>query len=189
MLDLKYRLLLGSKSPRRKQLLDSLDLPYQTVHIEVEENYPKHLKREEVALYLCQKKSVAYELLQKNDLLITADTIVCIDNKILNKPADYTEAVNMLETLSGKMHEVITAVCLRSVDKQKSFFSVTEVYFKTLLRKEIEYYLENYHPYDKAGAYGAQDWIGMAAIEKINGSYFNVMGLPTKKLYDHLKLF
>jgi len=127
--------------------------------------------------------------LKDDTLVITADTIVWINNKVLNKPKDYNDAVDILSQLSGNMHEVITAVCLRTKGKTKSFYALTKVYFKKLSKEEITFYVENYKPYDKAGAYGAQEWIGYVAIESIEGSYFNVMGLPTSMLYDELMKF
>ena len=137
-----------------------------------------------MALYLSELKAKAFEgTLADNVILITADTIVCIDNMILGKPADYADAVRILEILSGRKHEVITAVCLTSREKQISFFASSYVYFKPLNKAEIDYYITYYKPFDKAGAYGAQDWIGLTGIERIEGSYFNVMGLPVKELY------
>lgn len=183
-------IILASKSPRRQQLLKGLDLEFVVRTKEVEEVYPPGLPREEVALYLARLKAKAFEGdLSPDDILITADTIVCIDGQIIGKPSDEADAKRILGILSGKKHEVITGVCLCSTQNQKSFFVKTEVFFRTLKKDEIDYYLEHYRPYDKAGAYGVQEWIGYIGIEKIAGSYFNVMGLPVKELYEELSAF
>jgi len=157
----------------------------------VEENYPSKLSNEEVAIYLCEKKANAFSIdeIADNEIIITADTIVCLVDQILNKPGDRDHAIEMLQTLSGKKHEVITGVCLRSQSKIKSFFVSTSVYFKDLSEKDIEYYVDHFKPFDKAGAYGIQEWIGYIGIEKIEGSYFNVVGLPTARLYEELGEF
>lgn len=182
-----YRIILASKSPRRQFLLKELGLDFETRTKEVDETFPKHLKGKNIALYLCRKKADAFKHeLQPNDLLITADTIVWIKGKVLNKPAAYSEAVRMLKLLSGKMHVVYTGVSLTTTNKQKTFCTETKVYFKKLSSKEIDFYVSHYKPYDKAGAYGAQEWIGYVGVEKIIGSYFNVMGLPVKELYEEL---
>ncbi len=186
----KYHFILASKSPRRQFLLKDLGLNFDVATKEVDESFPPHLKAEQIPLYLCEKKANAFdEELNDNTIVITADTIVWIDNQVLNKPENFDDAVRMLKLLSGKMHEVYTGVCIKSKDKTKSFYSVTKVYFKPLTDYEIEYYIRNFHPYDKAGAYGAQEWIGYIAVEKIEGSYFNVMGLPLKELYEELLKF
>ncbi|HRP60288.1 MAG TPA: Maf family nucleotide pyrophosphatase, partial [Vicingus sp.] len=157
---------------------------------EVEEVYPYNLKKQEVALYLSKLKADAFlPDLKENQLVITSDTIVCLDDKIIGKPKDRDDAFNMLSDLSGKMHEVVTAVTLTSIEKQVSFYVTTQVYFKTLSNFEIDYYINHYKPFDKAGSYGIQEWIGYIGIEKIVGSYFNVMGLPVKELYDELERF
>jgi septum formation protein len=185
-----HHIILASRSPRRHMLLKGLDIPFEVKIKDVDEIYPSHLKKEEIALYLCELKSAAFEgELSEDTLVITADTIVWINDKVLNKPKDYKDAVDILTQLSENMHEVITGVCLRTKNKTKSFYALTKVYFKKLSHEEIEYYLKNYKPYDKAGAYGAQEWIGYVAIEKIEGSYFNVMGLPTRLLYEELMKF
>jgi septum formation protein len=187
---LKKEIILASKSPRRQQLLKDLGLDFQIVLKEVEEIYPPELKREEVPMFLSKLKSDAFVPdLKPNQLVITSDTIVCLEDRIIGKPKDRDDAFYMLSDLSGKMHEVITAVTLTSLEKQVSFFVVTEVYFKTLSNLEIDYYINEYKPYDKAGSYGIQEWIGYIGIEKIVGSYFNVMGLPVKELYDELERF
>lgn len=186
----KYRFILASKSPRRQFLLKDLGLGFEVHTKEVDESFPGNLKAQEIPIYLCKKKAEAFDAeLDDNTIVITADTIVWIDGQVLNKPEDFDDAVRMLKLLSGKMHEVYTGVCLRSNSKTKAFHSLTKVYFKTLSQSEIEYYISNYNPYDKAGAYGAQEWIGYIAVERIEGSYFNVMGLPLKELYEELLNF
>ncbi|MBN8697083.1 MAG: septum formation protein Maf [Bacteroidetes bacterium] len=186
----KYKLILASKSPRRQFLLKELGLDFEVRTKEVDESFPDTLKAQEIPLYLCQKKADAFdEELNDNTIVITADTIVWVEGQVLNKPENYEDAVRMLQLLSGKMHEVYTGVCLKSKHKSKSFYALTKVYFKELSRQEIDYYINNYHPYDKAGSYGAQEWIGYIAVEKIEGSYFNVMGLPVRELYEELLKF
>lgn len=183
----KYKLILASKSPRRQYLLKELGLDFEVSLKEVDESFPGNLKSYEIPLYLCEKKAANFdEELTDNTIVIAADTIVWIDNKVLNKPQNYDDALRMLNLLSGRKHEVFTAVCLRSRHKTKSFYVLTSVYFKILSPQEIEYYIKNYNPYDKAGAYGAQEWMGFIAIERIEGSYFNVMGLPLRELYEEL---
>ena len=185
-----YRIILASGSPRRQMLLKGLDIPFEIKLKEIEEKFPSHLKREEIALYLCELKASAFQNeMDDNTIVITADTIVWIKDRILNKPKDYTDAVNILTQLSGNMHEVITGVCLKTNKKTHSFYALTKVFFKPLSQEEIKYYVSRYKPYDKAGAYGAQEWIGYVAIERIEGSYFNVMGLPTRLLYQELLKF
>ncbi len=185
-----YQIILGSASPRRQELLKSLGFAFTTKPINADESFSYELMAEHIPLFLVEKKANAYpEKLKENELLITADTIVWCNNKVLNKPADFNEGKIMLETLSGNMHEVFTAVCLKSAEKQIAFFDVSKVYFKPLKNDEIEYYLSNFSPYDKAGGYGVQDWIGYIGIEKIEGSFYNVMGLPVKKLYEQLIKF
>jgi len=186
----KYQLILASKSPRRQYLLKELGLEFEVRTKEVEESFPSNLKAQEIPLYLCEKKADAFdEEINENTIVITADTIVWVEGQVLNKPENYDDAVRMLKMLSGKMHEVYTGVCLKAKHKTKSFYSLTKVYFKTLSQQEIEFYINNFNPYDKAGAYGAQEWIGYIAVEKIEGSYFNVMGLPVKELYEELLKF
>lgn len=183
-------MILASKSPRRQFLLKELGLDFEVRTKEVDESFPETLKAQEIPLYLCQKKADAFdEELNDNTIVITADTIVWVEGQVLNKPENYEDAVRMLQLLSGKMHEVYTGVCLKSKHKSKSFYALTKVYFKELSRQEIDYYINNYHPYDKAGSYGAQEWIGYIAVEKIEGSYFNVMGLPVRELYEELLKF
>lgn len=186
----KYKIILASKSPRRQYLLKELGVEFEVRTKEVDESFPPELKAQEIPLYLCQKKADAFqEELNDNTIVITADTIVWVEGQVLNKPENFEDAVRMLQLLSGKMHEVFTGVCLRSKHKTRSFYAVTKVYFKKLSQEEIEFYIHNYHPYDKAGAYGAQEFIGYIAIDKIEGTYFNVMGLPLKELYENLLRF
>lgn len=185
-----YQIILGSNSPRRQELLKSLGFTFLNKPINADESFPIDLLAEEIALYLAEKKADAYaEDLKETEILITADTIVWCEGKVFNKPANFIEGKRMLETLSGKMHEVFTAVCLKSGNKQTTFYDVSKVYFKKLKPEEIEYYLINFTPYDKAGGYGVQDWLGYIAIDKIEGSFYNVMGLPVKELYEELIKF
>jgi septum formation protein len=186
-----YQIVLASNSPRRQELLKMMGINFKIMLKPVNEDFPAWLKPEEVALHLCQKKALAFEPSEigKNELLITADTIVCLDNEILNKPADKTHAAEMLRKLSGKKHTVITGVTLRSIEKTVSFAVSTNVFFKVLSDEMISYYIDNFHPYDKAGGYGIQEWIGFTGIVKIEGSYFNVVGLPTARLFDELMRF
>lgn len=185
-----HRLILASKSPRRQELLKGLGFDFEVRIKDVDENYSDSLKREEIPLYLSKKKAEAFKNeLRTNEVLITSDTIVCLGDSVFNKPGTPEEAVKMIQSLSGKSHEVITGVCLTSVNKQSAFTDTTSVTFSKLDRSEIEFYVDVYKPFDKAGAYGIQEWIGYAGIEKIEGSYFNVVGLPTQKLYIELKKF
>lgn len=185
-----YQLILGSNSPRRQELLKSLGFDFLIKPINADESYPDNLQAEEIPLYLAEKKADAYpEELKENEILITSDTIVWCDGKAFNKPSNFVEGKKMLESLSGKMHQVFTGVSLKSENKQTTFYDVTKVYFKKLKNEEIEYYLTNYSPYDKAGGYGVQDWIGYIGIDKIEGSFYNVMGLPVKELYEELIKF
>ncbi|MBR0525075.1 MAG: septum formation protein Maf [Prevotella sp.] len=182
-------LILSSNSPRRKELLAGLDIPFEVRVIEdIDESYPDTLPTGEIAEYIAQKKAAAYEV-GNDEVLITADTIVVLDDQILGKPADAEEAKQMLRSLSGKTHHVITGVCLKSCDKQRHFSVISEVTFKTLAEEEISYYVENYKPFDKAGAYGIQEWIGYIGVTGLSGSYFNVMGLPVQRIYEELKKF
>ena len=188
-LNSQLNIILGSQSPRRKELLAGLDLQFTIKVIPgLKETYPNTLKGEEIPVYLAEQKADAYTLAD-NDLLITADTIVWLDGKVYGKPTDEEEAKNMLRALSGKTHEVITGVCLRTNQKNVSFASTTKVTFAQLTEEEIEYYIRKYRPMDKAGSYGVQEWIGYIGVEHIEGSYFNVMGLPIQRLYTALKQF
>ncbi|SDB82026.1 Maf family nucleotide pyrophosphatase [Williamwhitmania taraxaci] len=186
-----YTLLLASASPRRQMLLAELDLFFTVPPlIEVEEDYPIDSPIKEVAGYLAQKKAQAYlTLLTPRDILITSDTVVICDNKLLGKPSSLQNAKEMLSMLSGKEHVVITAVSLVNKDRMHVFSVDTKVRFRDLTQEEIEYYVEKFRPLDKAGAYGIQEWIGYAGVESIEGSYFNVMGLPVQRLYVELEAF
>ena len=166
-------------------MLSGLGIDFEVMPLSVDESYPENLKREEIALYLSELKAEAFnfENEYQNSLLITADTIVWLDGEVLPKPKDRDDAVRILTKLSGRAHEVITGVTLKTNDKTASFHSTTKVWFKELTREEIDYYIENFKPFDKAGAYGIQEWIGFIGIEKIEGSYFNVVGLPVQKVY------
>jgi septum formation protein len=187
---ISWNLILASKSPRRQTLLKELGFDFEIITKEVKEVYSPELKREQVAVYLSELKSNAFKAeLAANDLVITSDTIVCLGDEIIGKPTDREDAVKMLGKLSGNKHEVITAVTLLSKERTYTFYEETSVYFKALSNEEIEYYIDNYQPFDKAGSYGVQEWIGYIAIEKIEGSYYNVMGLPVKKLYEELIKF
>ncbi|MDP2423781.1 MAG: Maf family nucleotide pyrophosphatase [Bacteroidales bacterium] len=187
----KFHFILGSKSPRRQYLLRELGLKFGVLTRNVDETYPLTLQREEIPLFLCKHKAEAYSdlLSDERTIIITADTIVWIDGMNLGKPANEEEAAAMLHRLSGRKHEVLSGVCLRSWQKQVSFHACSEVFFKQLRNDDINYYVSRYRPFDKAGAYGIQEWIGYIGIEKIKGSFYNVMGLPTQKLYDELLRF
>ncbi len=183
-----YNIILGSQSPRRQELLSGLNIPFEVKVIDVEETYPRELVGVDIPMYLAEKKANAYtEIMDDNTLLITADTIVWLEGKVYNKPKDKAEATAMLKALSGKTHQVITGVCIYTKTKRKVFHVMSEVRFSRLSPQEINYYLDNYEPYDKAGAYGIQEWIGYIGVEFIEGSYFNVMGLPIQRLYNELK--
>lgn len=183
-----YKVILASQSPRRQQLLKELGLEFEVRPVNVDEIYPKDLKHHQIALYLSELKARSFDLDEfcENCLIITADTIVWQDDQILPKPTDYEDAKRILQLLSGNSHEVITGVTFRTKEKMHSFYSLTKVYFKELTKEEIDFYITNYKPFDKAGAYGIQEWIGYIGIEKIEGSYFNVVGLPVQKLYTEL---
>lgn len=180
--------ILASASPRRKQLLAEMGIDFRVVPKDVDESLEAGVLPTQTAIDLCELKAMAFDQaeMHANTLIIAADTIVTIDGSILGKPADEKEAVAMLQLLSGRKHEVITGVCIRSLRKSVSFTVSTQVYFKKLTAAEIQYYIAHYKPFDKAGAYGIQEWIGHVAIDKIEGSYFNVMGLPTHRLYEEL---
>ncbi|MBD5171857.1 MAG: septum formation protein Maf [Bacteroidales bacterium] len=186
-----YEILLASKSPRRRELLKELRINFRIMTIGgIDENYPEEMRKEEVPQYLANKKADAYmDHISERNIVITADTLVICDNRILGKPRNATEAIEMLETLSGKTHKVVSGVCLASLDKRVSFSTTTEVTFSEISEDEARYYVETFMPLDKAGAYGIQEWIGCVAVEKINGSFYNVMGLPVHRLYKELKNF
>jgi septum formation protein len=185
-MSIKRPLILASSSPRRQYLMKEVGFSFTVEKPDVEEDFPAEMPVDQVARYLATKKAEYFRLKIQDEIIVTADTVVILGNKILNKPLDRTEAIQMLSALSGKTHLVMTGVCILSKEKEDSFDDTTEVTFKRLSQAEIEFYVDQYKPYDKAGAYGAQDWIGMVAIEKIVGSYFNVMGLPIHKVHQHL---
>jgi len=186
----KHRIIVASSSPRRQELLRDLGLNFEVVVRDWSEEFPPHLKSEEVALHVAIKKAETFgSEIRENDIVITADTVVWCNNRILGKPMDKEDARRILLEISGNTHFVITAVCLLSSAKQTSFFSSTKVTFSDLSDEEIEYYICNFSPYDKAGAYGIQEWIGLAACTSIEGSYFNVMGLPVEQVYHELQKF
>ena len=186
-----YHLILASASPRRQYLLKELGLDFEICTTSVKEEYPAGLAPDEIAIYLAELKAASFDTARMNQkaILIAADTIVVLGNEILGKPANHDEAVIMLKKLSGNKHDVITAVCLKSRKKKKVFHVQSSVYFKELSLEEIEYYIRNFQPFDKAGGYGVQEWIGYIGISKIEGSFFNIMGLPVKELYEELLTF
>jgi septum formation protein len=187
----KYQILLASKSPRRRELLSQMRIPFKPISLGgIDESYPDSLPATDVPLYISNKKADAYKgMLKDDELIITADTLVILGDKIMGKPKDGDDAVNMLMELAGKTHQVITAVCIMTKEKRSSFNTTTDVTFAALTREEVEFYVENYQPLDKAGAYGIQEWIGCVAVKGINGSFYNVMGLPVHQLYNELKKF
>ena len=184
----KYKVILASNSPRRKELLAGLGVDYEVRTLpDVDESYPETLQGADIPLYIAKEKADAYvAMMQPGELMITADTIVWLDGKVLGKPQDKEDALQMLRTMSGRTHEVFTGVCITTTDWQRSFTAQTEVRFATLSEDEIIYYVDNFKPMDKAGAYGVQEWIGFIGVENISGSYYNIMGLPVQKLYREL---
>ena len=180
--------ILASNSPRRKELLAGLGVDYEVRTLpDVDESYPETLQGADIPLYIAKEKADAYvAMMQPGELMITADTIVWLDGKVLGKPRDREDALQMLRTMSGRTHEVFTGVCITTTDWQRSFTAQTEVRFATLSEEEIAYYVDNFQPMDKAGAYGVQEWIGFIGVENISGSYYNIMGLPVQKLYREL---
>lgn len=186
MIKLQRPLVLASSSPRRQYLMSEAGFKFTVEKPEVDETFPDEMPVDQVPKYLAAKKAEYFRVNIKDEIVVTADTVVILFNRILNKPSDRSDAIVMLQELSGRTHTVITGVCIISKEKEETFDETTEVTFKSLTREEIEFYVDHYKPYDKAGAYGAQDWVGMVAIERINGSYFNVMGLPVNKVYQHL---
>lgn len=184
-----YKIVLASNSPRRRELLSGLNLEY-TVRVlpDIDESYPDTLKGEEIPMYISREKAEAYRnSMAEDELIITADTVVCINEKVLGKPRTQEEAKEMLRELSGKTHQVITGVCLMTCGLQRTFSATTQVTFNVLTEDEIEFYVEQFRPLDKAGAYGVQEWIGFVGVSRLEGSYFNVMGLPVQRLYQELK--
>ena len=182
----KWDFILGSKSPRRKELLEKLGIPFRQEAKEVEEVYPDHLLPQEVPGYLAQLKTSPFQNLKENEMVITSDTVVIFKNEILGKPKDRNEAQLTLAKLSDQWHEVVTGVCLKTQDKTLVFSDTTRVRFKALSEQEINFYIDNFSPFDKAGSYGIQDWFGVTWVERIEGCYFNVMGLPVRLIYKEL---
>ncbi|MDX9726128.1 MAG: Maf family nucleotide pyrophosphatase [Bacteroidales bacterium] len=186
----KYRIILASKSPRRQELLKDLGFRFDVEVLDWNEDYPSGLKGNEIAMYLARRKADHFRMrIRGNEIVITADTIVWCDDELLDKPDTREDARQILRKISGNTHEVITGVFLLSVEKEACFSSSTLVTFSALTDEEIDYYIDNFRPYDKAGAYGIQEWIGIAACSRIEGSYFNVMGLPSEQLYHELLKF
>ncbi|MBQ8715401.1 MAG: septum formation protein Maf [Prevotella sp.] len=187
----RYHIILASNSPRRKELLGGLDIPFEVRVLDgIDESYPQDLPTKEIAGYISKKKAAAYQqTIASDELIITADTIVILGQKVMGKPKDAEEAKRMLHELSGQTHQVITGVCLTTKEKQVSFSVETDVTFKKLTDEEVNYYVDHYRPFDKAGAYGIQEWIGHVGVTGMNGSYFNVMGLPVQRIYEALKTF
>lgn len=182
-------IILGSSSPRRKELLASLNIPFKIEKIPIDETYPKDLKKEDIAAYISVKKAKSFQSLDANEILITADTIVCTEDHVFGKPNNAEAAKNMLKSLSGKEHIVYTAFTIKSRKKIKSRTSSTKIFFKNLSEEEINYYIEHSNPIDKAGAYGIQEWIGQIGIKCIEGNFYSVMGLPLNILYEELIIF
>ena len=185
------RIILASNSPRRRELLGGLDLDFEVkVLPDIDESYPNNLPAAEVAGYISREKAAPYRtLIGEGELVITADTVVIVGDEVLGKPKDAEDARRMLQLISGRTHQVITGVCLLTTDKEHAFSVTTDVTFKQLSEDEITYYIEHYKPFDKAGAYGIQEWIGYVGVTSINGSYFNVMGLPVQRLWEEIKKF
>ena len=190
-MDVKYHIILASNSPRRRELLAGLGLDFQVkVLPDIAETYPADLPVAQIAEYIAAEKAEAYKAeMAANDLVITADTIVVVDDEVLGKPHDEADACRMLHKLSNRTHQVVTGVCMTTKQQQRRFSVVTDVTFKALTDQEIHHYITHYHPYDKAGAYGIQEWIGYIGVTSLRGSYFNVMGLPVQRIYTELKRF
>ena len=184
----KYHIILASNSPRRRELLAGLGIPFEVkVLPDIEEGYPDSLPVAQIAEYIAREKAAAYlPVMAADELVITADTVVIVDDEVMGKPVDAADARRMLVRLSGRTHQVTTGVCLTTKAAQKSFSVTTDVTFKQLSDEEISYYIDNYKPFDKAGAYGIQEWIGYVGVTALNGSYFNVMGLPVQRIYSEL---
>ena len=186
-----YKIILASNSPRRKELLKGLDIDFEVRIIpDIDESYPSNIPLKEIPSFIAQKKADAYKgSIKKGELIITADTVVVLDNNIIEKPLNKNEAIRMIKCLSGRKHKVITSVVFTTIEKQKEFSVISTVDFTELTDDEIEYYVEKYKPFDKAGAYGIQEWIGYVGVKSIDGSFYNVMGLPIQRLYQELKVF
>ncbi len=187
MLKTSKKLILASSSPRRKQILEALNIPFSITKIEFNESYPQGLPPEEVPIFISKLKAKQLPKIEINEIYLTSDTVVILDGKVIEKPKDKFDASVMLKALSGKTHRVITGVCLITCDQQISFKEITEVTFHTLSDQEIVYYIDNYSPLDKAGAYGIQEWIGLIGIKEIKGNYDNVVGLPASSLFQTMK--
>ncbi|MBP5318953.1 MAG: septum formation protein Maf [Paludibacteraceae bacterium] len=185
-----WKVVLVSQSPRRRELLAGLEIEFTATSIDTDERYPENLSGAQIPTYIAEQKAAAYQpLLHDKQLAITADTVVICNDRVLGKPKTREEAVEMLHALQGNTHKVITGVCLLSLQKTRSFHAISEVTFAPLTDEEIAHYIDRYRPFDKAGSYGVQEWIGFIGIEKLVGSYYNVMGLPTHRLYKELKAF
>ena len=186
-----YHIILASNSPRRKELLAGIDVNFDVRVIrDIDESYPASLPTKDIAEYISRKKATVYrQQMASDELIITADTIVVLDREVMGKPHDEADASRMLHELSGRTHQVITGVTLTTIDRQRSFSVETDVTFKSLTDEEINYYIQHYKPYDKAGAYGIQEWIGHIGVTALKGSYFNVMGLPVQRIYEALRQF
>lgn len=185
----KYNVILASGSPRRQQFLKDLDLDFSIQLKEIEENFPSNLKGTEITDYLAELKASPFQELKENDILITSDTIVWLNDKAIGKPKSKEEAIAIFNKLSGNMHQVITSVCIKTTQNINIFNDTTNVFFKKLTDEEINFYIDNFSPYDKAGGYGVQDWIGYIGVEKIEGSFYNVMGFPIHKFYQEMLKF
>ena len=185
------KIILASHSPRRQELLAGLDLEFEVkVLPDIPEDYPTDIPTEKIAEFIAVEKAEPYlPLLQADELVITADTVVIVDGVVLGKPTDETDAKRMLQMISGRTHQVVTGVCLTTKDRQRHFSVLTDVTFKQLSPEEIDYYVQTYRPFDKAGAYGIQEWIGYVGVSSIRGSYFNVMGLPVQRIWNELQTF
>lgn len=190
MFDLGRKIILASQSPRRKQLLAEAGFSFDIYVTNIEENYPDDMPVDEVPEFLARKKAqAALTQVKDSELIIASDCVVILEGKIYEKPRDYDDAVRILSALSGKMHRVVTGVCLLTKEKEVSFSCEAKVYFEPLSSAEIDFYIKNYKPYDKAGAYAIQEWIGLCKISKIEGTYANIMGLPMQMVYEKLKVF
>jgi septum formation protein len=190
LMQLQYPLILGSASPRRKALLEQLGLTFRVQSTDITEESPKHLSPEEVPRYLARQKMEALQgEIDEKVILLTADTVVIHQGQLLRKPADNAEAVEMLQQLSGQQHKVVSGVCLSTPDNEETFIATTEIIFHELTEEEIQYYVERYSPYDKAGAYAIQEWIGMVGVQQIKGDYYNVVGLPVQTIWPFLKKY
>lgn len=187
---MKKKIILASKSPRRHELIKGLELDYDIHSYDTDESFPPALKAGEIAIHLAEKKAMAYpEQLHDNEILLTADTIVWVNDHVLNKPADATEALHMLREICGTTHEVFTGICLRDQHQIRLFAERSEVTCKAVSDEHLLHYINSYHPFDKAGSYGIQDWFGYTVVEKINGCFYNVMGLPVSRIYKELQSF